>query len=480
MFRIAGGFSPRPPAPCWCVCFRPAGLPARQKVVLRRVHRASLCSRFPYPGPLARRPSRGERGRVLHSHAHPEPGHPAGPDRLRRHRLRRHRHRQDRGVSPPVLERLAGKTGTRALVLAPTRELALQIAQAVDLLGREAGCAPRWSSAAWRRGPAPGAPRAPADPHRHARPTGRSPRLGTARLDDIEILVLDEADRMLDMGFAPQLRRVMARLPAKRQSLLFSATMAGEVAEFARKHLRSPVRVEVARSGTVAAAGGAARLPRGAEREERAAAVAPRRLRRQHPGLRPHPPPARTRSPASSSGRATGSTASTPTARSPSASARWRASAAGRCACWSPPTSPRAGSTSRTSATSSTTTSRMSPRTTFTASAGPPAPPPAGVPRASSLRTRAPLLQAIERLMRTRVPEGRVPRDEPGFRAAIESGESRQRDPGPRQRGHGVSSRPAGQAPGRHARSHGSGAVFSGRPSRNGPSRRPAAASRWS
>ena len=91
----------------------------------------------------------------------------------------------------------------------------------------------------------------------------------------------------------------------------------------------------------------------------------------------------------------------------------------------------------------------------------------------------APLLQAIERLMRTRVPEGRVPRDEPGFKAAVESSVSQQRDPGPRQRGHGVSSRPAGQAPGRHARSHGTGASFSGRPSRNGPSRRPAAASRW-
>jgi ATP-dependent RNA helicase RhlE len=74
----------------------------------------------------------------------------------------------------------------------------------------------------------------------------------TAKLDEIEILVLDEADRMLDMGFKPQLTRILQRVPKIRQTMLFSATMGPEVAEFAREALRDPVRVEVARSGTTA------------------------------------------------------------------------------------------------------------------------------------------------------------------------------------------------------------------------------------
>jgi ATP-dependent RNA helicase RhlE len=76
---------------------------------------------------------------------------------------------------------------------------------------------------------------------------------GTAKLDGIEVLVLDEADRMLDMGFKPQLTKILQRLPKKRQTMLFSATMGEEVSQFAASHLHAPVRVEVARSGTTAA-----------------------------------------------------------------------------------------------------------------------------------------------------------------------------------------------------------------------------------
>ncbi len=379
----------------------------------------------------------------------------------------------------PVLERLAGKSGTRALVLAPTRELALQIAQAVDTLGREA----RMRAAVVIGGVAQEGQRKALRERRPiliATPGRLVDHLdsGTARLDDIEILILDEADRMLDMGFAPQLRRVMARLPAKRQSLLFSATMAGEVAEFAKKHLRSPVRVEVARSGTVSARAEqlAYRLGqneknallesilRGSEdstlvfvRTRRRADKVARSLEKTgHRIDRIHSDRSQAqRQRALESfrrGQVRVLVATDIAARGIDVAD------IGHVVNYDLPHVPedyvhRIGRTARAAASG----------------------------RASSFVApdEMPLLQAIERLMRTRVPEGRVPRDEPGFKAAVESSVSQQRDPGPRQRGHGVSSRPAGQAPGRHARSHGTGAVFSGRPSRNGASRRPAAASRW-
>ncbi|MFL5311755.1 MAG: DEAD/DEAH box helicase [Myxococcales bacterium] len=153
----------------------------------------------------------------------------------------------------PILDRLDGKRGTRALILAPTRELALQIGAELERFGhgrhvRSAvvigGVGMHPQIQAFQRGvevivATPGRLNDHLDQ-------------GTAKLDHIEILVLDEADRMLDMGFLPQLRRILQHVPKQRQSLLFSATMAGEVQEFAREHLRHPVRVEVARSGTTA------------------------------------------------------------------------------------------------------------------------------------------------------------------------------------------------------------------------------------
>ncbi|HET8541555.1 MAG TPA: DEAD/DEAH box helicase [Anaeromyxobacter sp.] len=153
----------------------------------------------------------------------------------------------------PILERLDGKKGTRALVLAPTRELALQIGEEVERFGRG-----RHLRGAVVIGGVGMGQQAAAFRDRHeiviATPGRLVDHLGqkTAKLDDIEILVLDEADRMLDMGFKPQLTRILQRVPKVRQTLLFSATMGGEVADFAREHLRAPVRVEVTRSGTTA------------------------------------------------------------------------------------------------------------------------------------------------------------------------------------------------------------------------------------
>jgi ATP-dependent RNA helicase RhlE len=154
----------------------------------------------------------------------------------------------------PIIDRLAGKSGTRALVLAPTRELALQIGEELERFGKGR----RVRGAVVIGGVGLGAQTAALRDRREvviATPGRLVDHLsqGTAKLDGIEVLVLDEADRMLDMGFKPQLDRILARLPRKRQTLLFSATMAGEVADFARAHLTDPVRVEVSRSGTTAA-----------------------------------------------------------------------------------------------------------------------------------------------------------------------------------------------------------------------------------
>src|SRR3989454_7558479 len=153
----------------------------------------------------------------------------------------------------PILERLEGKHGTRALVLAPTRELALQIHEQLERFRhghhlRSAAVIGGVGLAPQRQAFAKGVEIVVATPGR----LNDHLDSGTARLDQIEMLVLDEADRMLDMGFLPQLRRILEHVPKKRQSLLFSATMGGEVQEFAREHLHQPVRVEVARSGTTA------------------------------------------------------------------------------------------------------------------------------------------------------------------------------------------------------------------------------------
>ncbi|HEY6107029.1 MAG TPA: DEAD/DEAH box helicase [Anaeromyxobacteraceae bacterium] len=155
----------------------------------------------------------------------------------------------------PIVERLAvatGRPGARALVIAPTRELALQIGGELERFAR--GRHVRGAVVIGGVGMG-NQTRALRDHEVVVATPGRLVdhlQQGTARLDGIEILVLDEADRMLDMGFQPQLRRILARLPRLRQTLLFSATMAGEVADFARAHLRDPVRVEVTRSGTTA------------------------------------------------------------------------------------------------------------------------------------------------------------------------------------------------------------------------------------
>jgi ATP-dependent RNA helicase RhlE len=151
----------------------------------------------------------------------------------------------------PVMHRLAGSrarpNAPRALILAPTRELAAQIAERARAYGRFVGL----SSTAIFGG---------VNQNAQLAAIARGPDILIAtpgrlldflnqrrvRLDAVEHLVLDEADRMLDMGFVRDVRRIVAQLPKDRQSLLFSATMPKEVLALAGELLRNPERVAVA------------------------------------------------------------------------------------------------------------------------------------------------------------------------------------------------------------------------------------------
>ncbi len=145
----------------------------------------------------------------------------------------------------PLVER-APRDDARpaALVLVPTRELALQVTEAIELLAdvRDLRVATVYGGVALR----PQANHA-RDAHVIVATPGRLQDLIDRRLvtlDAVEILVLDEADRMLDMGFKPQVDRIVKRLPRDRQTMFFSATLDGEVGELASMYTQSAVRIE--------------------------------------------------------------------------------------------------------------------------------------------------------------------------------------------------------------------------------------------
>ncbi len=153
----------------------------------------------------------------------------------------------------PMLERVSVGTrgGVRGLILCPTREIAIQTAQHARRLGRHTGL----SSTAIYGGvgyePQMQALRAGADivvatPGRLLDYMGR----GTIDLKSVSTLVLDEADRMFDMGFLPDLRRIMSHLPPSRQTLLFSATMPPEIFALAERFMKNPARLAVGRVAT--------------------------------------------------------------------------------------------------------------------------------------------------------------------------------------------------------------------------------------
>jgi ATP-dependent RNA helicase RhlE len=353
----------------------------------------------------------------------------------------------------PIIERLGGKPGITSLVLAPTRELAVQIAEHAQRFGAARG----FKSAIIIGGVGMGAQlQALKTANIVIATPGRLVdhlQQGTVKFDHLQVLVLDEADRMLDMGFKPQLTRILARVPKKRQTMLFSATMAGEVADFARAHLHDPVRVEVARSGTTAARATQsvyevsqaektalllAILAEGEEstlvftRTKRRADKLQKALARA--GLhaeRIHADRSQSQRQAALEGFRAGKyrvlVATDIAARGIDVAD------IGHVVNFDLPHVPedyvhRIGRTARASA-SGHASSFCAPE-------------------------EAELLRDIEKLTKVRTPRDEVPRQSPVFLRAMEAERTKQANPGAPSPDHGRSSRPPGAQPGRHARSH--------------------------
>jgi ATP-dependent RNA helicase RhlE len=152
----------------------------------------------------------------------------------------------------PMIQRLAQHKG-RGLVLLPTRELAIQVDEHLKMIGQKIGL----RTAVLIGGEPIG---------KQIKILRRNPHILVAtpgrlidhlqnkfvNLNDIKILVLDEADMMFDMGFAPQIEQILKMVPKERQTMLFSATMPPAIMRIVTKHMSLPINIEVAPSGTPA------------------------------------------------------------------------------------------------------------------------------------------------------------------------------------------------------------------------------------
>jgi len=154
----------------------------------------------------------------------------------------------------PMIQRISDLKGAgKGLIILPTRELAEQVETTLLTIGRHFGL----RTALIIGGAAMG---------RQVMALKRNPHViigtpgrivdhlmqGTLRLNTVKMLVLDEGDRMLDMGFAPQVNEILNAVPTDRQTMLFSATMPAGIAQIVAKQLKNPIRVEIASSGTAA------------------------------------------------------------------------------------------------------------------------------------------------------------------------------------------------------------------------------------
>ena len=150
----------------------------------------------------------------------------------------------------PMIMRLAETKG-RGLVVVPTRELAVQVEEALQKIGREIGL--RTTVLIGGLAIAPQIKALARDPHIIVATPGRLNdhlEQKTVNLNNVRVVVLDEADRMLDMGFKPQIERIFKKITGERQTMLFSATMPPAIMTMARTYMKLPICVEVSPAGT--------------------------------------------------------------------------------------------------------------------------------------------------------------------------------------------------------------------------------------
>jgi ATP-dependent RNA helicase RhlE len=153
----------------------------------------------------------------------------------------------------PLAERLTHGQGLRGLILSPTREIALQTKAFLDLFGGDHHLKTVCLIGGVKMGPQiHGLRKRPdivvATPGRLFDHLER----GNVRLDEIQALVLDEADHMLDLGFLPQVQRILQEVPDARQTLMFSATMPPLIERLAQRFMRDPVRIDITPEGKAA------------------------------------------------------------------------------------------------------------------------------------------------------------------------------------------------------------------------------------
>ena len=295
------------------------------------------------------------------------------------------------GFVLPILQLLAPQASTsasparhplRCLILTPTRELAMQVEESVRTYGKYLPLRSATVFGGVNINPQVKALRAGVE-ILVATP-GRlldHHQQGNLNLSQVEFLVLDEADRMLDMGFIRDIRRILALLPAQRQNLLFSATFSDEIRQLAGGLLNDPASVDVAPRNSAAEL--VEHLVHPVDRERKRAL-----LSHLHPhpaagaGAGVHPHQARRQPPVRAAGDRRHRRLGHPRQQEParSASRPWRTSRRARSPCWWPPTSPPGAWTSASCPTWSTTSCPRWPRTTCTASAAPAAPAPKAWP----------------------------------------------------------------------------------------------------